>query len=110
MLASGSSDPAELFCVHSRLGQGTFGTVWLATERASSTSVAIKVLPLEASGGRGGHGGSSHSWLEALRAEIGCLRACNECDSIVRFYGSHVTPLLEAVWIRLRTGRSTADL
>ena len=41
------SDPAEAYLLLSRLGTGSFGSVWLAAERESGRVVAIKVLPLE---------------------------------------------------------------
>ena len=47
MLQLGTTDPSEMFSIMRRLGQGTFGTVWLAAERQSGKVVAIKVLPMQ---------------------------------------------------------------
>ena len=67
--------------------------MWLAAERQSSKLVAVKVLPLDRVVGK-------KTGLESIRREIHVMKTCaNDCASVVRFYGSYVTPLLEAVWL-----------
>ena len=95
--SSGLTDPLEAFTVLRQLGQGSFGSVWLAAERQSGKVVAIKVLPLESTRAR--QGDAQQKWLQALRQEIALLRTAGDCPALVRFHGSFVTPLLEAVWL-----------
>ena len=93
MNAGGVGDPSDAFVILERLGSGTFGSVWLAAERQSSKLVAVKVLPLDRVVGK-------KTGLESIRREIHVMKTCaNDCASVVRFYGSYVTPLLEAVWL-----------
>ena len=93
MNAGGVGDPSDAFVILERLGSGTFGSVWLAAERQSSKLVAVKVLPLDRVVGK-------KAGLESIRREIHVMKTCaNDCASVVRFYGSYVTPLLEAVWL-----------
>lgn len=97
------TDPAAKYVVVSRLGQGSFGSVWLAAERESGRVVAVKVLPLESARERrtsSKKAGTAKTWLDRLREEISLLRSVgNDCAAIVRFYRSFVTPLLETVWL-----------
>ena len=104
MLSPGSfslSDPTDVFVVLRRLGQGSFGSVWLSAERESGRTVAIKVLPLENARMARNPQHKNYTpktWLDVLRHEISILRSITS-PSVVRFHGSFVTPLLEAVWI-----------
>ena len=93
------SDPSETYAILSRLGQGSFGSVWLAAERESGRVVAIKVLPLESAKEKHASRGGK-SWLQRLRDELSLLRSVgNDCPAVVRFYGAYVTSLLECVWL-----------
>ena len=97
MLQLGSTDPSTSFSILRKLGQGTFGSVWLAAERQSGKVVAIKVLPMAPA--RVKQGAPQQKWLTDLRREIQILRLAGDCPALIRFHGSFVTPLLEAVWI-----------
>ena len=100
------SDPTAVFVVLRRIGHGSFGSVFLAAERESGRTVAIKVLPLDNARAQQRKDHTPKTWLDTLRHEIGLMRSISS-PSVVRFHGSFVTPMLEAVWIIMEACESS---
>jgi len=71
-----SADPADLFEVLSKLGEGSYGSVYKALDKRDGKLVAIKVLEVE-----------NEDTIE-LQKEINILREC-DCEWIVRYKGSY---------------------
>src|SRR4051794_9160694 len=71
-----TTDPAELFEVLAKLGEGSYGSVFKALDRRDGKVVAIKVLEVE------------NEDTAELQKEINILKECNS-DFIVRYKGSY---------------------
>jgi len=80
---SGGS-PEEIFQLQKQIGQGAYGSVWLAKHRASDFVLAIKVIQI------------SDAAKTALEKEIEVLKKC-KCPTILTYYGCCSTP--NEVWI-----------
>lgn len=72
------ADPAEIFDILEKLGEGSYGEVYAAIDRRTGRSVALKVIPCEGSEGE----------LLTLRREIDILRKCNS-PYVVEYLGSY---------------------
>lgn len=80
-----SEDPDMTYELLKRLDKGASGEVWLAEDRYSGEQLAIKVIPLEA------------ELMDEVRAEVGALGKCSDCEAIVQYHGSYKKD--DAIWI-----------
>jgi hypothetical protein len=88
-------DPAALFQLVDRLGEGSFGEVWSAIERRTGRLVAVKIVRVESGAALVG----KSSPLSTLLQEIETLRSVSVgCEHVVRFFGSYVSPS-DGLWI-----------
>jgi len=71
-----TQDPTEIFEVLSKLGEGSYGSVYKAMDNRDGKLVAIKVLEVE------------NEDTAELQREINILREC-DCEWIVRYKGSY---------------------
>jgi serine/threonine protein kinase len=68
-------DPAEIFIICEKLGEGSYGEVYSARDKRTGNMVAIKAVPVE-------------SDLTDLHKEIAILRKCRS-PYVVSYYGSY---------------------
>lgn len=71
-----TSDPSERFEILTKLGEGSYGSVYKALDRTDSKLVAIKVLEVE------------NEDTAELMKEINILRECSS-PHIVQYKGSY---------------------
>jgi len=83
-LGVSDADPVELFDLVERLGEGSYGEVYSAVEKATGDEVAIKVIPLETD-------------IDELVKEIQILKACDS-SFIVSYKGAFVQE--NDLWVR----------
>ncbi|KAJ3388990.1 Serine/threonine-protein kinase 4 [Lobulomyces angularis] len=69
-----NEDPAEIFTVLNKLGEGSYGAVYKGIHKRTSTLCAIKMIPIE-------------NDLDDSVKEISMMRNCNS-NYVVHFYGS----------------------
>ena len=70
-----SGDPAEIFKVLEKLGEGSYGEVYSALDQRTGKMVAIKAIPIE-------------SDLTDIQKEIAILRKCRS-PYVVSYFGSY---------------------
>eukprot|EP01017_Pseudomicrothorax_dubius_P012797 TRINITY_DN15424_c0_g1_i2.p1 TRINITY_DN15424_c0_g1~~TRINITY_DN15424_c0_g1_i2.p1 ORF type:complete len:513 (-),score=63.97 TRINITY_DN15424_c0_g1_i2:110-1648(-) len=75
-LITTNEDPEEVFELIELLGEGSYGSVYKAIHKSSSTAVAIKIFPSSAD-------------LTSIQLEVSIMKQCRS-PSIVAFYGSYV--------------------
>ena len=94
---SASETPYELL---SPLGRGSYGSVYTARLKQSTTNevVAVKIIPL-----------TDSDEVESIQKEIAILSDCNH-PNVVRYYGSYRTA--DALWISMEycAGGSVSDV
>mmetsp|Transcript_16453 Transcript_16453/g.22838 ORF Transcript_16453/g.22838 Transcript_16453/m.22838 type:complete len:736 (+) Transcript_16453:109-2316(+) len=86
-------DPYEVFELLSKIGNGTFGSVFLAKERKTQKNVAIKFLRLN----------QDKKTIETLVNEINILKESIECPYVVEYYGcymkeNYIMVVMEYCW------------
>jgi len=91
-----SEDPADLFQIIDKLGEGSYGEVYSALDRRTGRVVAIKCLPVE-------------SDMSEIQKEIDLLRKCKS-PYIVEYVGSYAKD--SDLWIVMEycSAGSLADL
>ena len=79
LAADDDDDPGELFHLHERVGDGSYGTVFRGRNRATDAEVAVKVVEVD----------EGAEDAESLRREIDILRNCSS-PFIVNYIGSYL--------------------
>eukprot|EP00299_Pterocystis_sp_00344_P013587 c6674_g1_i1.p1 GENE.c6674_g1_i1~~c6674_g1_i1.p1 ORF type:complete len:518 (+),score=90.94 c6674_g1_i1:34-1587(+) len=82
-LGFSTENPADIFEVVERLGEGSYGCVYKCIRKADNLTVAVKVIPFDPT-------------CTSLKQEIEILKACSS-EWIVRYYGCYY--LEGDVWI-----------
>jgi sporulation-specific protein 1 len=99
MMDSASTEPSELYSIQECIGRGNFGDVYRAVERATSQTVAIKVVNLE----------QTDDEINVLVQEISFLSQMRS-KYITQYYHTFVSDV--SMWIVMEYcgGGSCADL
>ncbi|KAI9634328.1 kinase-like domain-containing protein [Dioszegia hungarica] len=93
------ADPATAYTLSEKLGTGSFGTVWKASNNETKQIVAIKMIDLE----------SSDDDISEIQAEIAHLSTCLS-DHVTRYYGSFVRGYRLWIVMEYLAGGSCLDL
>ena len=82
--------PEEVFDIHQKLGEGSYGSVYKSIHKESNQVLAIKQVPVETD-------------LQEIIKEISIMQ---QCDSpyIVKYYGSYFKNT--DLWVRIATGKA----
>ena len=70
------NDPESMFQMMDKLGEGSYGAVYKAMHKASSTLVALKIVPVD-------------NDLDDILKEISVMTGL-QCSAIVQFYGNFI--------------------
>jgi serine/threonine protein kinase len=81
------ADPTELFEYQEKLGEGAFGIVWKAREKATDSIYAVKVVTIE------------QDDLEDILREIEHMSALDASDYIVNYKRGYISPKYDMLWI-----------
>jgi len=82
------ADPSDLYEYTEKLGEGAFGTVWKAKDKAMASFFAIKQIIIE-----------QEADLEEILREIEHMSALEASDYIVNYKQSFVSPKGDMLWI-----------
>ncbi|WWC67143.1 uncharacterized protein I206_101050 [Kwoniella pini CBS 10737] len=93
------ADPATTYTLLEKLGTGSFGTVWKASQNETKQIVAIKMIDLE----------SSDDDISEIQAEIAHLSSCFS-DHVTKYYGSFVRGAKLWIVMEYLAGGSCLDL
>lgn len=93
-------DPSQQYEILAKLGEGSYGEVYTARDRATNQVVALKVIPVE-----GDSAGSD------IQKEIEILKSLQErCPYIISYMKSYVSSGFLYIAMEMAGGGSVADL
>jgi len=80
-------DPSKLFELKDCLGEGTYGMVWVATEKATGRDMALKIVPID-------------NDLEEIEQECEVMKISTS-PYVVKLYGSYISNDKCHVWMAM---------